>query len=61
MSASIPARLLLLATVCLAAACGAPVTTPAAALKASVAELDQLDPPEADRCQIQPDRQSPVW
>ena len=70
MRASIPARLLLLAMVCLVAACGssgddtdgaATATTAAsgttaaasqacadaATLKASVAELDQLDPPEA--------------
>ena len=33
----------------------------AAALKASVAELDQLDLRRPVWCQIQPDRQSPVW
>ena len=75
----IPARLLLLAMVCLvAAACGgsgddtsgtAPATTTtaasgttavasqacadAAALKTSVAELDQLDPPQAGKAGIQ--------
>jgi hypothetical protein len=77
MRAPIPARLLLLAMVCLAAACGgsgddtsgtAPATTTAAsgttaaasqacadaaALKTSVAELDQLDPPEAGKAGIQ--------
>jgi hypothetical protein len=78
MRATIPARLLLLATVCLAAAaCGGsgdgtsgatPATTTAAsgttaaasqacadaaALKASMAELDQLDPPEAGKAGIQ--------
>jgi hypothetical protein len=77
MRAPIPARLLLLAMVCLvAAACGgsgdgtsgaAPATTTAAsgttaasqacadaaALKASVAELDQLDPPTAGKAGIQ--------
>ena len=77
MRASIPARLLLLAMVCLvAAACGgsgdntsgaAPATTAAsgttaaaskacadaAALKTSVAELDQLDPPSAGKAGIQ--------
>ena len=78
MRATIPARLLLLATVCLAAAaCGgsgdgtsgatsattaaASGTTAAAsqacadaaALKASMAELDQLDPPEAGKAGIQ--------
>jgi hypothetical protein len=77
MRAPIPARLLLLAMVCLvAAACGgsgdntsgaAPATTAAsgttaaasqacadaAALKASVAELDQLDPPSAGKAGIQ--------
>ena len=77
MRAPIPARLLLLAMVCLAAACGssgddtggaAPATTTAAsgttaaasqacadaaALKASVAELDGLDPPEAGKAGIQ--------
>jgi hypothetical protein len=78
MRAPIPARLLLLATVCLvAAACGssgddtggaAPATTAAAsgttaaasqacadaaALKASMAELDGLDPPEASKAGIQ--------
>jgi hypothetical protein len=77
MRAPIPARLLLLAMVCLvAAACGgsgdntsgaAPATTAAsgttaaasqactdaAALKASMAELDQLDPPSAGKAGIQ--------
>jgi len=79
MRAPIPARLLLLAMVCLvAAACGgsgddtsgtAPATTTtaasgttavasqacadAAALKTSVAELDQLDPPAAGKAGIQ--------
>jgi hypothetical protein len=79
MRAPIPARLLLLATVCLvAAACGAsgddtggaaPATTTttvsgtkaaaspacadAAALKASMAELDELDPPETSKAGIQ--------
>ena len=80
MRAPIPARLLLLAMVCLvAAACGgsgdntsgtAPATTTttaasgttaaasqacadAAALKTSVAELDQLDPPSAGKAGIQ--------
>ena len=79
MRAPIPARLLLLAMVCLvAAACGgsgdntsgtAPATTTttasgttaaasqacadAAALKTSVAELDQLDPPQAGKAGIQ--------
>jgi hypothetical protein len=79
MRAPIPARLLLLAMVCLVAgACGgsgddtggaAPATTTtaasgttaaasqacadAAALKASMAELDQLDPPEASKAGIQ--------
>jgi hypothetical protein len=77
MRAPIPARLLLLAMVCLvAAACGgsgdntsgaAPATTAAsgttaaaskacadaAALKTSVAELDQLDPPSAGKAGIQ--------
>jgi hypothetical protein len=77
MRAPIPARLLLLAMVCLvAAACGgsgddtgaAPATTTAAsgttaaasqacadaaALKASMAELDELDPPEAGKAGIQ--------
>ena len=79
MRAPIPARLLLLAMVCLvAAACGdsgddtsgtAPTTTTtaasgttavasqacadAAALKTSVAELDQLDPPAAGKAGIQ--------
>ena len=78
MRATIPARLLLLATVCLvAAACGGsgdntsgagPATTTAAsgttaaasqacadaaALKASMAELDQLDPPTAGKAGIQ--------
>jgi hypothetical protein len=77
MRAPIPARLLLLAMVCLvAAACGssgddtsgaAPATTTAsgttvaasqacadaAALKASMAELDQLDPPSAGKAGIQ--------
>jgi hypothetical protein len=74
-----PARLLLLAMICLAAACGdsgddtsgaAPATTTttaasgttaaasqacadAAALKASMAELEQLDPPEASKAGIQ--------
>ena len=71
------ARFLVLAMVCLAAACGgsgdetsgaAPATTTAvsgttaaasqacadaAALKASVAELDQLDPPQAGKAGIQ--------
>jgi hypothetical protein len=49
MRAPVPARLLLAALVCLAAACGGPGTTPAAALKASVDELDRLDPPEAGK------------
>jgi hypothetical protein len=77
MRAPIPARLLLLAMVCLvAAACGgsgddtgaAPATTTAAsgttaaasqacadaaALKASMAELAELDPPEASKAGIQ--------
>jgi hypothetical protein len=79
MRAPIPARLLLLAMVCLVAACGgsgddtsgaAPTTTTttaasgttaaapqacadAAALKASMAELDQLDPPSAGKAGIQ--------
>jgi len=80
MRSPVPARLLLLAMVCLfAAACGgsgddtsgaAPATTTttaasgttaaasqacadAAALKASVAELDQLDPPAAGKAGIQ--------
>ena len=77
MRSAVPARLLLLATICLvAAACGssgdeatgtAPTTTTAsattaaasqacadaAALKASVAELDQLDPPQAGKAGIQ--------
>ena len=77
MRAPIPARLLLLAMVCLAAACGssgddtggaAPATTTAAsgttaaasqacadaaALKASMAELDQIDPPSAGKAGIQ--------
>ena len=77
MRALIPARLLLLAMICLAAACGdsgddtsgaAPATTTAAstttaaayqacadaaALKASMAELEQLDPPEASKAGIQ--------
>ena len=73
----VPARLLLLAMICLAAACGgsgddtsgaAPATTTtasattapasqacadAAALKASVGELDQLDPAQAGKAGIQ--------
>jgi hypothetical protein len=73
----VPARLLLLAMICLAAACGgsgddtsgaAPATTTtasattapasqacadAAAVKASVGELDQLDPPQAGKAGIQ--------
>jgi hypothetical protein len=77
MRAPIPARLLLLAIVCFAAACGSsgddtggatPATTTAAsgttatasqacadaaALKASMAELDQLDPPSAGKAGIQ--------
>jgi hypothetical protein len=78
MRAPIPARLLLLAMVCLAAACGSsgddtggaaaattttaasgttaaasPACADAAALKASVAELDELDPPEAGKAGIQ--------
>jgi hypothetical protein len=78
MRAPVPARLLLLAMVCLAAACGGsgddtsgatpPATTTgasgttaaasqacadAATLKASVAELDQLDPPEGGKAGIQ--------
>ena len=80
MRALIPARLLLLAMICLAAACGdsgddtsgaAPATTTtttaasgttaaaspacadAAALKASMAELDGIDPPEASKAGIQ--------
>jgi hypothetical protein len=78
MRAPVPARLLLAAMVCLAAAaCGgsgndspgaAPATTAAAtattaaasqacadaaALKASVAELDRLDPPEAGKAGMQ--------
>jgi hypothetical protein len=77
MRAPIPARLLLLAMVCLGAACGssgddtggaAPATTTAvsettaaasqacadaAALKASLAELDELDPPSAGKAGIQ--------
>jgi hypothetical protein len=78
MRAPAPVRLLLLALVCLVAACGGsgddtPSATPAttttaatgttaaaspacadaAALKASVAELDQLDPPEAGRAGTQ--------
>jgi hypothetical protein len=76
MRAPIPARLLLLAMICLAAACGgsgddtsgaAASTTAAsgtttaasqacadaAALKASMAELDGLDPPEAGKAGIQ--------
>ena len=79
MRAPNPARLLLLAMICLAAACGdsgddtsgaAPATTSttaasgttaaasqacadAAALKASMAELEQLDPPEASKAGIQ--------
>ena len=79
MRAPNPARLLLLAMICLAAACGdsgddpsgaAPATTTttaasgttaaasqacadAAALKASMAELEQLDPPEASKAGIQ--------
>jgi hypothetical protein len=77
MRAPIPARLLLLAMVCLAAACGgsgddtsgtaattttaasattaaaSPACADAAALKASVAELDGLDPPEAGKAGIQ--------
>jgi len=80
MRSPVPARLLLLAMVCLVAtACGnsgddttgaAPATTStttvsattaaasqacadAAALKASVAELDQLDPPQAGKAGIQ--------
>jgi hypothetical protein len=76
MRAPTPARLLLVALLCLAAAaCGgsgdepstaAPATTAgtttaaasqacadAAALKASVAELDQLDPPDAGKAGIQ--------
>jgi hypothetical protein len=78
MRAPIPARLLLLAMVCLAAACGgsgddtsgtaaattttaasgttaaaSPACADAAALKASMAELDGLDPPEAGKAGIQ--------
>jgi hypothetical protein len=77
MRAPTPARLLLVALLCLAAACGgsgdepstaAPATTAGAAtttaaasqacadavaLKASVAELDQLDPPDAGKAGIQ--------
>jgi hypothetical protein len=80
MRAPTPARLLLVALLCLAAACGgsgdqpstaAPATTAttagattttaaasqacadAAALKASIAELDQLDPPDAGKAGIQ--------
>jgi hypothetical protein len=77
MRAPIPARLLLLAMICLAAACGGsgddtggatPATTTAAsgttaaasqacadaaALKASMAELDQLDPAQAGKAGIQ--------
>jgi hypothetical protein len=77
MRAPTPARLLLVALLCLAAACGGsgdepstatPATTAgattttaaasqacadAAALKASVAELDQLDPPDAGKAGIQ--------
>ena len=78
MRAPIPARLLLLAMICLAAACGdsgdntnsgtAAATTTAAsgttaaasqacadaaALKASMAELDGIDPPEASKAGIQ--------
>ena len=78
MRAPIPARLLLLAMICLAAACGdsndnisgaaaattttaargttaaaSPACADAAALKASVAELDGLDPPEAGKAGIQ--------
>jgi hypothetical protein len=77
MRAPTPARLLLVALLCLAAACGgsgdepstaAPATTAgattttaaasqacadAAALKASVAELDQIDPPDAGKAGIQ--------
>ena len=79
MRAPNPARLLLLAMICLAAACGdsgddtsgaAPATTTttaasgttaaasqacadAAALKASMAELEQLDPPDVSKAGIQ--------
>ena len=78
MRAPIPARLLLLAMICLAAACGdsndnisgaaaattttaargttaaaSPACADAAALKASVAELDGLDPPAAGKAGIQ--------
>ena len=77
MRVPIPARLLLLAMICLAAACGdsgdntsgtAAATTTAAsgttaaasqacadaaALKASMAELDGIDPPEASKAGIQ--------
>jgi hypothetical protein len=77
MRAPIPARLLLLAMICLAAACGgsgddtsgaaaatttaasgtttaaSPACADAAALKASMAELDGLDPPEAGKAGIQ--------
>jgi hypothetical protein len=79
MRAPIPARLLLLAMVCLAAACGSsgddtggaaaatttttaasgttaaasPACADAAALKASVAELDGIDPPSAGKAGIQ--------
>jgi hypothetical protein len=75
MRAPTAARLLLVALLCLAAACGgsgdepstaAPATTAgattapasqacadAAALKASVAELDQIDPPEAGKAGVQ--------
>ena len=77
MRAPVPARLLLAAMVCLAAACGgsgndapgaAPATTvaatattaaasqacgDAAALRASVAELDRLDPPDAGKAGMQ--------
>ena len=78
MRAPIPARLLLLAMICLVAACGgsgddtsgaaaattttaasattaaaSPACADAAALKASMAELDGLDPPEAGKAGIQ--------
>jgi hypothetical protein len=54
MRAPIPARLLLLATAASGTtAAASPACADAAALKASMAELDGLDPPEAGKAGIQ--------